>query len=388
MSEPSLLKRTRLYGLHLEAGAQMAPFAGYDMPVRYPSGIIQEHLHTRGQASLFDVSHMGQICVSGANAATLLESLIPADLVSLAVGKQKYGLLLNENGGIIDDLMVARTAQTEFILVVNASCKANDFSHLRYKLGKDTHISFLRDRSLLALQGPKSSDVMNRLGHDLSNMGFMSVREITLDGMPCLFSRSGYTGEDGFEISMNHDHAVALAELLLSSPDVAWAGLGARDSLRMEAGLPLYGHEITNDTTPVEAGLSWAIPKARRAQGERAGGFPGDHVILPQIPRQVSRLLVGLQPVGRMPVRQGAMIEDGNGNTVGTVTSGGFSPSMGKPVCMGYVDLKYANPADIDDIDAKHGSERPELYAVVRNKRLPVRVTRLPFVKRNYYRKP
>jgi len=385
MSEPTLLKKTRLHQLHLEAGAEMAPFAGYDMPVRYPPGIIREHLHTRQQASLFDVSHMGQIRVSGVDAATRLESLIPADLVSLAVGKQKYGLLLNEDGGVIDDLMVARTAQTEFILVVNASCKANDFSHLRYKLGKSLNVESIDDRSLLALQGPKSSDVMNQLGHDLSNMEFMAVGEIILDGVSCLFSRSGYTGEDGFEISVPHDHAIAVAELLLSSPDVAWAGLGARDSLRMEAGLPLYGHEITNDTTPVEAGLSWAIPKARRAQGERAGGFPGDHVILPQIPRQVSRLLVGLQPVGRMPVRQGAMIEDGNGNTVGTVTSGGFSPSMGKPVCMGYVKLEHT---ELTDIDTEHDAGQPELYAVVRGKRLPVRVTRLPFVKRNYYRKP
>ncbi len=384
MSESALLKRTRLYGLHLEAGAEMAPFAGYDMPVRYPPGIIQEHLHTRRQASLFDVSHMGQIAVAGADAAIHLESLIPSDLVSLAIGKQKYGLLLNENGGVIDDLMVARIAQTEFILVVNASCKANDFSYLKYKLGKSLDIGHVHDRSLLALQGPKSADVMEWLGHDLSNMGFMSVSEITLDGIPCLFSRSGYTGEDGFEISMSHAHAVAVAELLLSSPDVAWAGLGARDSLRMEAGLPLYGHEMTQETTPVEAGLCWAIPKVRRSQGERAGGFPGSHIILPQIPRQVPRLLVGLQPVGRMPIRKDAMIEDDHGNTVGTVTSGGFSPSMGKPVCMGYIDLEYANPTDID---TEHSAEQPGLYAVVRNKRLPVRVTRLPFVKRNYYRK-
>ncbi len=384
MSEPTLLKKTRLHQLHLEAGAEMAPFAGYDMPVRYPPGIIREHLHTRQQASLFDVSHMGQIRVSGADAATRLESLIPTDLVSLAVGKQKYGLLLNEDGGVIDDLMVARIAQTEFILVVNASCKTNDFSHLRYKLGKSLNVESIDDRSLLALQGPKSSDVMNQLGHDLSDMEFMAVSEIILDGVSCLFSRSGYTGEDGFEVSVPHDHAIAVAELFLSSPDVAWAGLGARDSLRMEAGLPLYGHEITQQTTPVEAGLSWAIPKARRLHGERAGGFPGDHVILPQIPRQVSRLLVGLQPVGRMPVRQGAVIEDNNGNTVGTVTSGGFSPSMGKPVCMAYVELKHT---ELSDSDTEQDAGQPELYAVVRDKRLPVRVTRLPFVKRNYYRK-
>lgn len=362
----------------------MGLYAGYDMPLRYPPGIIQEHLHTRQQASLFDVSHMGQIYVSGVDAAIHLESLIPADIVSLAVGKQRYGLLLNENGGVIDDLMVARIAQTEFILVVNASCKTTDFNHLKNKLGKALDVEMAGDRSLLALQGPKSADVMNQLGHDLSGMEFMSVNEIILDGIPCLFSRSGYTGEDGFEIGMNDDHATAVAELLLSSPDVAWAGLGARDSLRMEAGLPLYGHEITHDTTPVEAGLSWAVSKARRSQGERAGGFPGDHVILPQIPRRVSRLLVGLQPVGRMPVREGAVIEDDNGNAVGTVTSGGFSPSLWKPVCLGYINLEYADPVDTD---TEHDAERPGLHAVVRGKRLPVRVTRLPFVKRNYYRK-
>ena len=379
MSKSAPLERTRLYGLHLEAGAKMVPFAGYDMPVRYSPGIIREHLHTRQQASLFDVSHMGQIYVSGVDAVIHLESLIPADLVSLAVGKQKYGLLLNENGGVIDDLMIARIAQTEFILVVNASCKINDFNYLKYKLGEALNVEICHDRSLLALQGPKSSDVMNQLGHDLSRMEFMAVNEMTLDGIPCLVSRSGYTGEDGFEISMNNDHAIAVAELLLSSPDVAWAGLGARDSLRMEAGLPLYGHEITPDTTPVEAGLSWAVSKARRSRGQRAGGFPGDHVVLPQFPRQVSRLLVGLQPVGKAPVREGAVIEDGNGNAVGTVTSGGFSPSTGKPVCLGYVDLEYADP--------EHSAERPGLHAVVRGKRLSVRVTRLPFVKRNYYRK-
>ncbi len=362
----------------------MGLYAGYDMPLRYPPGIIREHLHTRRQASLFDVSHMGQIHVSGVDAAIHLESLIPVDLASLAVGKQKYGLLLNEKGGIIDDLMVARIARTEFILVVNASCKTTDFNYLKNKLEKTLDVEMARDRSLLALQGPKSPDVMKQLGYDLSAMGFMSVNELTLDGIPCLFSRSGYTGEDGFEIGMQDDHATAVAELLLSDPDVAWAGLGARDSLRMEAGLPLYGHEITQDTTPVEAGLSWAVSKARRSQGERAGGFPGDHVILPQITGRVSRALVGLRPVGRMPVRQGAMIEDDNGDTVGTVTSGGFSPSMGKPVCMGYVNREYAEPTDVD---TEQDAGRPGLHAVVRGKRLPVRVTRLPFVKRNYYRK-
>ncbi len=353
----------------------MGLFAGYDMPMRYPPGIVREHLHTRQQASLFDVSHMGQIYISGADAPIHLESLIPMDIVSLAVGKQKYGLLLNENGGIVDDLMIARIARTEFILVVNASCKTNDFSYLKGKLGKSLNIEIRDDRSLLALQGPKSSDVMNQLGHDLSQMEFMSIAEITLDGVPCLFSRSGYTGEDGFEISMRHDHAVVVAELLLSSPDVAWAGLGARDSLRMEAGLPLYGHEITQDTTPAEAGLSWAVSKPRRLQGQRAGGFPGDHIVLPQIAGGVSRLLVGLQPVGRMPVRKGAALEDDIGNPVGTVTSGGFSPSLWKPVCLGYVNPEYADSAG-----------QSGLHAVVRGKRLPVRVTRLPFVKRNYYR--
>ncbi len=384
MSESGQLKRTRLYGLHLAAGAKMVPFAGYDMPVRYPPGIIREHLHTRRQASLFDISHMGQICVCGVDAAICLESLIPSDIVSLAVGKQRYGLLLNERGGIIDDLIITRTTHEKFVLVVNASRKIIDFNYLKGKLGKELDMELVHDRSMLALQGPKSFDVMNQLGHDLSDMEFMSVNEITLDGVPCLLSRCGYTGEDGFEISMRNDHAVAVAELLLSRPHVAWAGLGARDSLRMEAGLPLYGHEITQDTTPVEAGLSWTVAKARRSQGERAGGFPGSDIVLAQISGQVCRRLVGLQPLGKAPVREGAALENGNGRTVGTVTSGGFSPSLDKPVCLGYVDLQYAEAAHAD---TGHGPERVALHAVVRNRRLPVRVTRLPFVKRNYYRK-
>ena len=385
MSEPTALKRTRLYRLHIQAGAKMVPFAGYEMPLGYPPGIIREHLHTRSKAGLFDVSHMGQIRVSGADAALHLESLIPSDIISLAVGKQKYALLLNEKGGIIDDLIIARVARTEFILVVNASCKINDFNYLKSKLDKKVKLDLVHDRSLLALQGPKSPDVMEQSGHNLSNMPFMSVNQITLNGSPCLISRSGYTGEDGFEISIHNDHAVTVAESLLSNPEVAWAGLGARDSLRMEAGLPLHGHDITEDTTPVEAGLSWAVAKARRSQGARAGGFPGDHIVLPQIAGRVSSRLVGLQPVGKAPVRESAALEDDHGNPVGAVTSGGFSPTLGKPICLGYVDLKYADPADME-MDAGRDAERATLHAVVRNRRLPVRVTRLPFVKHNYYR--
>lgn len=369
------LKQTALHQLHTEAGAKMMPFAGYQMPVSYPSGIIRENLHTRQKASLFDVSHMGQICVFGTEAAKHLESLIPADIISLAIGKQRYGLLLNKNGGVIDDLMITRSAQEKFILVVNAACKDSDFNYLKQKIGNKLEVEILDDRGILALQGPKSPDVMKRFGHELSEMEFMSVREITLDGIPCLLSRSGYTGEDGFEISMQDEHATAVAELLLSDPDVAWAGLGARDSLRMEAGLPLYGHDITPDTTPIEANLLWAVSKTRRLQGERAGGFPGDHIVLPQIPKNVSRLRVGLQPLGKAPVREGAVIEDSHGNKVGTVTSGCFSPSSGKSACMGYVDIA-------------HSTEQCELNAVVRDKHRPVRVTRLSFVERRYYRKP
>ncbi len=353
------------------------PFAGYAMPLSYADGIIKEHLHAREKAGLFDVSHMGQIRVSGTNAALLLETLMPVDIVSLQPGQQRYGLLLNAEGGIIDDLMILRSGENDFILVVNAACKTNDFNHLNNRLGSRLELEMMSHKSLLALQGPAAAQVVSRLGRDLSDMGFMSVRQLQLNGISCLFSRSGYTGEDGFEISVDDEHAREVAEMLLQDDEVKWVGLGARDSLRLEAGLCLYGHDITTQTTPIEGNLLWAVSKARRRGGERAGGFPGEQVILSQIPKQVSKLLVGLCPQGRVPIREGAPIEstveDGPGSVVGEVSSGGFSPSLGKPICMGYVDIEYS-------------AENCTLNAVVRNKRLPVVVTRLPFVPRRYYR--
>ena len=363
-----------MYPLHVEAGAKIVPFAGYEMPVQYPAGIIKEHLHTREKAGLFDVSHMGQISVRGENAALLLESLIPVDIVNLQPGKQKYGLFLNENGGIMDDLMIARISENEFSLVVNAACKNNDLTHLNSKIGEKLEINMSTDRSLVALQGPESASVMKRLGHDLSNMAFMDICTLDIMGINCSITRSGYTGEDGFEISVRDNDASDLANLLIDNNDVEWVGLGARDSLRLEAGLCLYGHDLNEQTTPLEANLLWAISKARRPGGERSGGFPGDHLVMPQIPRNVGTLLVGLQPEGKAPIREGAIIEDSLGKQIGHVTSGSFSPSLGQPICIGYVSIDSSKP-------------ETRLNAVVRNKRLPVVVTRLPFVPRNYYRK-
>ena len=377
MNSPENLQRTALFDLHQQAGAKIVPFAGYEMPVNYADGIIKEHIHTREKAGLFDVSHMGQIRVSGANAAPLLETLMPVDIVSLQLGQQKYGLLLNAQGGIIDDLMVARIGENEFMLVVNAACKTNDFNYLNNQLGSRLELEMMPHKSLLALQGPAAAQVMQRLGQDLSDMGFMSVRKLQVKGIACWFSRSGYTGEDGFEISVDDSHAVEIAETLLADDEVKWVGLGARDSLRLEAGLCLYGHDITARTTPIEGNLLWAVSKARRRGGERAGGFPGEDIVLSQIPKQVSKLLVGLSPQGRAPIREGAVIEDIQGTEIGrqigAVTSGGFSPSLGKPICMGYVDIE-------------HSAENNVLNAVVRDKRLPINVSKLPFVARNYYR--
>ena len=366
-------KRTPLYSFHVEAGAKMVPFAGYQMPVNYPQGIIKEHLHTRSQAGLFDVSHMGQIRVKGTNAAQQLERLMPVDIAGLNPGEQRYGLLLNESGGVLDDLMVARWDEDEFILVVNAACKDNDFNHLSQTIGSTLDVEMYTDKSLLALQGPQAATVMHRLGNDLSDMRFMQVRQMEISGIHCRITRSGYTGEDGFEISVHDDQVSELTQLLLGDESVQWVGLGARDSLRLEAGLCLYGHELNEQTTPIEANLLWAISKNRRAEGERSGGFPGAQKILAQIPKNVSRLLVGLLPEGRAPIREGAQIQDTQGHNIGEVTSGGFSPSLGKPICMGFVDIESS-------------AAGCELTAVVRNKPLPVTVTKLPFVQRNYYR--
>ena len=386
------MQRTPLHPLHLEHGAKLVPFAGYEMPLNYPDGILAEHLHTREFAGLFDVSHMGQIDIRAKTATTAaaatatdialaLESLIPADLLSLPAGRQKYALLTNAQGGIIDDAMLQNLGE-RFVLVVNAACKQQDFDHLRRHLGDATRASFplvmalSDDRALLALQGPAAAAVLAELGHDLDEMKFMAVREMEIAGAACVVARSGYTGEDGFELAMQAADAERVARALLSHPPVKLAGLGARDSLRLEAGLCLYGNDITADTTPAEAGLNWAVSKARRAGGERAGGFPGDHIVLAQAPpnaASVERVRVGLLPGGRAPVRAGAPLLDADSNAVGEVTSGGFAPSLGCPLSMGYVQPQHA------DVGA-------ELHAEVRNKRLPVTVAALPFVASNFYR--
>ncbi len=366
------LARTPLYNLHLELGAKMVPFAGYEMPVQYPTGVLKEHTHTRTQAGLFDVSHMGQVRLSGAEAAAALESLVPVDIVDLPLNFQRYAMFTNEQGGILDDLMVSNSGDHLF-LVVNAACKQQDIAHLQKHLSSRCQVEELTDRALLALQGPAAGGVMARLLPETAKMIFMHTAKVNLVGVECFISRSGYTGEDGFEISVPSDKAEALARLLLAQPEVAPIGLGARDSLRLEAGLCLYGHDMDISTTPVEAGLGWALSKARRADGPRPGGYPGADIILRQLAEGVSRKRVGLLVKDRMPVREGAELTDAEGRIIGKVCSGGFGPTVGGPVAMGYVDPAYA----------KLGTA---LQAIVRGKPVPVEVAKAPFTPQRYYR--
>jgi aminomethyltransferase len=376
MTEPAPappLARTPLHALHLELGARMVPFAGYEMPVQYPNGILKEHLHTRTAAGLFDISHMGQVRLAGSQARAALESLVPVDVVDLGVGRQRYALFTNETGGILDDLMIANFGDHLF-LVVNAACKAQDVDHLRAHLGQRCEVEALTDRALLALQGPQAGAVLARLAPDTATMTFMTVGRVTLAGAPCFISRSGYTGEDGFEISVPAERAEALARALLAEPEVAPIGLGARDSLRLEAGLCLYGHDLDTTTSPVEADLAWALSKSRRAGGARPGGYPGAAAILQQIADGVARKRVALRPQGRMPIREGSEVVDEQGRVVGKVTSGGFGPTVGAPIAMGYVEVRFA----------KAGMA---LHAIVRNQRVPLSVTALPFVPTRYKRR-
>lgn len=370
--EHSNLARTPLHGLHLEYGARMVPFAGYEMPVQYPGGIIYEHKHTRSLAGLFDVSHMGQIRLDGADAAAALESLVPMDIAGLGEMCQRYALFTNPRGGIQDDLMVTNAGDHLF-LVVNAACKAQDIAYLRTHLAGRCGIHELADRALMALQGPAAADVLGRFAPQLRNMLFMTAAHATLAGAECFVTRSGYTGEDGFEISVPAGRAEELARLLLAEDEVAPVGLGARDSLRLEAGLCLYGHDIDETTTPVEAALVWAIQKVRRRRGSREGGFPGAEIILRQIEDGARRKRVGLLPEGRTPVREGAELTTSEGRVVGRVTSGGFGPSVGGPVAMGYVEADCAEPGTL-------------LGAMVRGRALPVAAAKMPFVQRRYYR--
>jgi aminomethyltransferase len=373
------LDRTPLHALHVSLGAKMVPFAGYDMPVQYPTGVLKEHLQTREKAGLFDVSHMGQIVLrpkSGKveDAARALEQLVPQDFVALGVGRQRYALFTNEAGGILDDLMVANFGDCLFV-VVNAACKNADEEHLRTHLSDRCIVAPLTDRALLALQGPKAESVLAKHCSEAPAMRFMDSRPRKIANFDCYVSRSGYTGEDGFEISVAADQAERLAKMLLEDPNVLPIGLGARDSLRLEAGLCLYGHDIDGTTTPVEAALEWSIQKSRRSGGARAGGFIGADNILGQFAAGAPRRRVGLWPEGRAPVREGAPLFSGQSGTtqIGCVTSGGFGPSLNAPMAMGYVPSEFTV------------SGTP-IFAELRGQRVPMRVAAMPFVPNNFKR--
>ncbi len=366
------IQHTALYDLHIELGAKMVPFAGYSMPVQFPMGLAKEHLHTRSLAGLFDVSHMGQLRLKGENVAAALETLVPVDIVDLQPMKQRYALFTNDNGGVMDDLMVTNAGDHLFV-VVNAACKEQDINHLRQHIGNDCEIEVLEDYALLALQGPQAAAVMSRLATGSEELVFMTAAKLEIDGMECFVTRSGYSGEDGFEISVRNDKAKQLARTLLAQPEVEAIGLGARDSLRLECGLCLYGHDLDAQTTPVESSLLWALTKSRRADGERPGGYPGADIIMAQIANGVEKKRVGIKAEGRMPVRDGAVLVDADDNEIGVVTSGGFGPTVDGPVAMGYVKTQFAAPDT-------------ELFALVRDKKVPVSVVKLPFVKQNYYR--
>ena len=375
----STLKTTPLHALHAACGGKMVPFAGYEMPVQFSPGVLREHLHTRAAAGLFDVSHMGQMALrpkSGRleDAALALERLVPQDILGLAPGRQRYAQFTGDSGGILDDLMVANFGSHLF-LVVNAACKAEDEALLRAGLSDSCIVEPLADRALLALQGPKAESVLAQLCPDAAAMRFMDAAPCRVDGIDCFVSRSGYTGEDGFEISVPAEHAERLAGTLLATSDVLPIGLGARDSLRLEAGLCLYGHDIDTSTTPVEGALEWSIQKSRRQGGARAGGFPGADKILSQFEKGAPRRRVGLRPEGRAPVREGAALftDAASAEQIGAVTSGGFGPSLNAPVAMGYLPTPLAGVGGT-------------VFAEVRGQRLPLRVAPTPFVANTYKR--
>ncbi|MEE9273293.1 MAG: glycine cleavage system aminomethyltransferase GcvT [Robiginitomaculum sp.] len=372
------VNRTQLYDFHMANGAKMVPFAGYDMPVHYPLGVMKEHLHCRKNAGLFDVSHMGQAFIIADDgtfetAASFMEKLVPCDVKSLEPGQQRYTQFLNEAGGILDDLMVSRLGidphRHWIYIVVNAGCKDDDFTHIEKYLPDGLKLTILDDMSLIALQGPKAVDVVSQYLPKAKTMPFMSSLDILLDGMWCHISRSGYTGEDGYEIAVKHTDVVKLCELFLSHDEVELIGLGARDSLRLEAGLCLYGHDIDTSTSPIEAGLIWSIQKHRREEG----GFIGAARVQKDIAERPSRRRVGIQPEGRAPAREGTIIQNMKGQDIGVITSGGFGPSHGGPIAMGYVNRKYA----------KAGTE---LQIIIRGKAKPAKTVKLPFVPNSFYR--
>jgi aminomethyltransferase len=372
------LLKTPLHDLHVELGARMVPFAGYSMPVQYPQGLMAEHLHTRVAAGLFDVSHMGQLRLVGPDAAAALESLIPVDVIDLPAGKQRYGLLLNDDGGIMDDLMFFNrdvAGGGDLFIIVNGACKIGDIAHIQQKIGARCDVIPMPEMALLALQGPKAVTALQRLAPGVETLVFMSGGRFTVAGCDCFLTRSGYTGEDGFEISVPASQAKKLARALLAEPEVKPVGLGARNSLRLEAGLCLYGNDIDTTTTPVEASLNWAIQKVRRTGGARAGGFPGAERILAQLsdPATLTRKRVGLVALERVPVRDHTALQSPDGTPIGEVTSGLLGPSINQPVAMAYVSPAFA-------------AIGTRVHAIVRGKPVPMEVRAMPFLPARYFR--
>jgi aminomethyltransferase len=371
------LLHTPLHALHLRLGARMVPFAGYAMPVQYPSGLMAEHKQCRESAALFDVSHMGQVRLVGPDAAAALETLVPVDVFGLATGKQRYAFFTNASGGLLDDLMVVRPEASagfgDLFLVVNAGCKDADIAHLQTQIGHRCLVQPLPERALLALQGPQAVTALMRLNPWVDQLSFMTGGLFELAGAGCFVTRSGYTGEDGFEISVPQAHAATLAEALLAQPEVKPAGLGARDTLRLEAGMCLYGHDIDETTSPIEAGLNWAIQKVRRPGGARAGGYPGAAVIEAHLAGAAPSKRVGLVGLERVPVREGTALFDGQGHAIGTVTSGTLAPTVNACIAMAYLPLNHAVIGH-------------EVQAEVRGKRYPMRVTAMPFTPNHYKR--
>jgi aminomethyltransferase len=377
-SIPEVLLKTPLHDLHVELGARMVPFAGYSMPVQYPQGLMAEHLHTRAAAGLFDVSHMGQLRLVGADAAAALESLIPVDVIDLPAGKQRYGLLLNSDGGIMDDLMFFNRDVAnggDLFIIVNGACKVADIAHIQQQIGGRCDVISMPEMALLALQGPQAVTALQRLAPGVEKLIFMSGGRFTVAGCDCFLTRSGYTGEDGFEISVHASQADKLARALLAEPEVKPVGLGARNSLRLEAGLCLYGNDIDTTTTPVEASLNWAIQKVRRVGGARAGGFPGAEKILAQLsdPATLTKKRVGLVALERVPVRDHTALQNTDGAPIGDVTSGLLSPSINEPVAMGYVDPAFA-------------AIGTRVLAIVRGKPVAMGVRAMPFLPARYFR--
>ena len=371
------LRKTPLNALHREFGAKLTEFAGYEMPVQYRLGILGEHQHTRKKAGLFDVSHMGQVILSGQSyeeTALALEKVLPMDVLGLEIGRQRYGFLTTDEGGILDDLMFSNRGDHIFV-VLNAACKDSDIKYLRSLLEPNISIKEIESRALIALQGPASEAVLGKYHPQIKNMKFMDVETLTIDGAECWISRSGYTGEDGFEISIPAEAAEPITRSILSNQNVEFIGLGARDSLRLEAGLCLYGHDIDQATTPVEASLTWAIQKARRSNGSRASGFIGSEIILKQLAGGTNKKRVGFLPQTRAPMREGVEIfgTETSKDAIGKITSGGYGPTVGYPIAMGYINSEYANSED-------------DLFGELRGKRVPVKVSNLPFVPLNFKR--